>query len=338
MIKTYKILILLIIVQVMTNCSYKSSNKYENVKLENTLILGETEEDINQYFRFPRAVIADKKGNIYICDTGAIEVKKFDKNGKFLWSLNKRGQGPGEFNRPIDIALDKNGNIYVSDQNNRKIEIFSEKGEYKGGFKTEIDAPMEIAVNSKGFIYIELLHSTSENILHKLNSKGELVSSFVKVNKDEESDLIQSAKNGVSFCIDHEDNIIISFRYAYKIQKYSPDEKLLFEVTRKLPYTPKPLKEVHPQPNMIMIEGDVITQDVTVDKKNNIYVLWGGKADEKGLIIDVFNPKGEFLGSFHSGVKPSYNLQRAFLDEDDNLYILEPIEEPKLFRFHIEYR
>lgn len=337
MLKIFKILVLLLIVQVITTCSYKNSKKYENVKLENTLVLGETEEDINQYFRFPRAVIADKKGNIYICDTNGIEVKKYDKNGKFLWSLNKRGQGPGEFNRPIDIALDKIGNIHVSDQNNRKIEIFSEKGEYKGGFKTEIGAPLEIAVNSKGFIYIEFLHSINKNILHKLNSKGELVSSFVKVNKEEENEFIQSAKNRFSFCIDHEDNIIISFRYTYKIQKYSPDEKLLFEVTRKLPYTAKPLKVVYPQPNRMMIEGDVITQDVTVDKKNNIYILWGGKADEKGLIIDVFNQKGEFLGSFRSGVKPSYNLQKVFLDENDNLYILEPLDEPKLFRFHIEY-
>jgi hypothetical protein len=337
MIRIYKILVLILIVQVMTTCSYKNSHKYENIKLENTLTLGESEEDINKFFIFPISVVADKNGNIYICDTNAIEVKKFDKNGKFLWSLNKRGQGPGEFNRPMDIALDKIGNIYVSDQNNRKIEIFSEEGKYKGGFKTETGAPLEIAVNSKGFIYIELLRSTNENILHKLNSKGELVSSFVKVDKEEENDFIQSAKNGVSFCVDHEDNIIISFRYAYKIQKYSPDEKLLFEASRKLPYTPKPLKEVRPQPNMSMIEGDVITQDITVDKKNNIYVLWGGKADEKGLIIDVFNPKGEFLGSFRSGVKPSYNSQRVFLDENDNLYILEPLEEPRLLRFHIEY-
>ncbi len=337
MMKVHKILVVLFTVQVIASCSYKNSNKYENVKLENTLILGETEEDINQYFRFPRAVIADKKGNIYICDTNAVEVKKFDKNGKFLWSLNKKGQGPGEFNRPIDIALDKIGNIYVSDQNNRKIETFSEGGKYKEGFKTEIGAPLEIAVNSKGYIYITLLRSINENILHKLNSKGELVSSFVKVNKEEENDFIQSAKNSVSFCIDHDDNIIISFRYAYKIQKYSPDEKLLFEVTRKLPYTPKPLKEVRPQPNRRMIEGDVITQDMTIDKKNNIYILWGSKPDEKGLVIDVFNPKGEFVGSFRSGVKPSYDLQKVFLEEDDNLYILEPLDEPKLFRFRIKY-
>ncbi len=108
-------------------------------------------------------------------------------------------------------------------------------------------------------------------------------------------------------------------------------------MTRKLPYTPKPLEEVRPQPNIRRIEGDVITQDVTVDKENNIYVLWGSKANEEGLVIDVFDSKGKFLGNFRSGVKPSYNLQKVFLDGNDNLYILEPVEEPKLFRFHIEY-
>lgn len=69
-----------------------------------------------------------------------------------------------------------------------------------------------------------------------------------------------------------------------------------------------------------------------------IFILWGSKADEKGLIIDVFSPKGEFLGNFRSGVKPFFSFKKIFLDNSDNLYVLEPLQEPKLYRFSIEYQ
>lgn len=54
---------------------------------------------------WPRFLDIDSKGNIYIVDTASASVKKFDKNGEFITSFGRQGNGPGEMIRPFMIAL-----------------------------------------------------------------------------------------------------------------------------------------------------------------------------------------------------------------------------------------
>ena len=45
----------------------------------------------------------DILGNIYILDLGHNRIKKFDKYGKFIKNIGRKGKGPGEFNSPNSI-------------------------------------------------------------------------------------------------------------------------------------------------------------------------------------------------------------------------------------------
>ena len=82
-------------------------------------------------FRQVTDVTFDPAGNIYISD-GYINsrIAKADKNGNWLKSWGDRGDKPGEFNTPHNIAADAKGNIYVADRFNRRIQVFDGDGNF----------------------------------------------------------------------------------------------------------------------------------------------------------------------------------------------------------------
>jgi len=82
-------------------------------------------------FRQVTDVTWDPEGNIYISD-GYINsrIAKADKYGNWLKSWGDRGEKPGEFNTPHNIAADAKGNIYVADRFNRRIQVFDREGNF----------------------------------------------------------------------------------------------------------------------------------------------------------------------------------------------------------------
>jgi DNA-binding beta-propeller fold protein YncE len=93
-------------------------------------------------FRQVTDVTWDPAGNIYISD-GYINsrIAKADKNGTWLKSWGDRGEKPGEFNTPHNIAADAKGNIYVADRFNRRIQVFDGDGNFLRAIT--IDVPFD---------------------------------------------------------------------------------------------------------------------------------------------------------------------------------------------------
>lgn len=57
----------------------------------------------------------------YLFDFLSKRILLFNERGKFIKSIDKVGQGPGEYTYPSDIDVDKEGNIYVSDYQSKNI-------------------------------------------------------------------------------------------------------------------------------------------------------------------------------------------------------------------------
>ena len=57
----------------------------------------------------------DRNMNIIICDTGAHNVKVFDREGQLVATIGHEGKGPGEFSSPGGIDINKEGLIVVVD-------------------------------------------------------------------------------------------------------------------------------------------------------------------------------------------------------------------------------
>ena len=72
----------------------------------------------------------DSEGNIYCLNETSNEnfIVKFNKNGNFIISFGRKGQGPGEMNRPYHLELNHQEQIVVTDYLARKLLFFDKQG------------------------------------------------------------------------------------------------------------------------------------------------------------------------------------------------------------------
>ena len=106
----------------------KHSN--QNYELNEILSMGEVESDTNYIFNYLIDLNIDKDFNIYTLDYSDQKVRIYDKNGNFLNSFGKRGQGPGEFLEPTRIWINSKSQILIRDQKSQRIAYFSKDGNY----------------------------------------------------------------------------------------------------------------------------------------------------------------------------------------------------------------
>ncbi|MEO8342615.1 MAG: 6-bladed beta-propeller [Gallionella sp.] len=115
-----------------------------------------------------------KRGQVYVADTHAHDIKVFDDEGKFLKVIGRRGEGDGEFNFPTHLAFaaDK---LYVTDTLNSRIQVFDPDGNMiakfgkRGLFVGDLVRPKGVAVDSASNIYV--IESLFDNLL-VFNNQG----------------------------------------------------------------------------------------------------------------------------------------------------------------------
>ena len=104
------------------------------LELEKDLVIGNPEDERYAFFG-GITVDIDEKGNIYILDMEARRVQKFDKDGKFILSVGRKGQGPGEFENSYFFLVDEKENIFILDYSNRKLNLFDNSGKFVQAIK-----------------------------------------------------------------------------------------------------------------------------------------------------------------------------------------------------------
>jgi hypothetical protein len=142
--------------------------------LEEDLSIGR-EGDENYMFYSGIGLALDSQDNIYALDYGNSRIQKYNKEGQYLQTIGRKGQGPGEFEFPFKFFLDRQDNIYVYDR--RKFKIFNNKGEFLKSVKlrTFID---DFYVSPEGSIFAlsELRDEKgSKQAVVKIDTEGEIV-------------------------------------------------------------------------------------------------------------------------------------------------------------------
>ncbi len=100
-----------------------------------------TDEAMNakDFFAGASDVALDGKGDLYVCDGRANNIKKFSAQGKYLKTIGKQGQGPGDFNNPIEMEI-SGARLYVRELYNQRISVLDSEG----NFIRSVPFPIEI--------------------------------------------------------------------------------------------------------------------------------------------------------------------------------------------------
>ncbi|HEU0055360.1 MAG TPA: 6-bladed beta-propeller [Longimicrobium sp.] len=92
--------------------------------------VGEAEGRSWEVFSEVRQLAFDARDNLYVLDRGNARVLVFDRTGRFVRQVGKRGGGPGEFTSPARLSVTRDGSLVVADQGRRAFSIFDAQGRF----------------------------------------------------------------------------------------------------------------------------------------------------------------------------------------------------------------
>lgn len=258
------------------------------VELEFVQKIGEWETKDDNYMFYPLSAVAkDSKGNIYILDSGNYRIQKFDSNGKYLATIGRQGQGPGEFELPVLLDIDAQGNIYVVDLRGSKIHVFTPEGKYIKTNNVSLQTIREFHVIRSGNIVFNTRHQDAARagapfsawakltpMIKIFNHEGNQLREFLEP-IDFGSPLLNMNDNTIYTAVDPQDNIYLTFLKQNRIEKYTPDGTCIFTANRVLNYkvrTTVVTNDEYGNPRIIKDAGTVISVGIGIDHKNRIWV------------------------------------------------------------------
>jgi sugar lactone lactonase YvrE len=264
--------------------------KKPEVSLDYVKNIGDLEsDDENVLFYMPADMAVDEEGNMYVMDSGNHRIQKFDSEGNFLGTFGRKGQGPGEFQYPHSIDIDDRGFMYISDSGNQKIQILKPDGALEKEIKKTDQAPGIVRIRSDRMImgqgaslYSFSMISMEEEpelpkLIKVLDLDAEIQNEFGD-QKDYKDMLVNRLGNRYHFAVDKESNVYLSFDYQNRIEKYSPEGKLLWRSDRKLNYdvtTPKAKGNISRSGGRMSVrmpQMNNVSSGIAVDHKGRVWV------------------------------------------------------------------
>lgn len=199
--------------------------------LAEDLAIGDEKDEA--YF-FPRGglVNVDDEGTIYFSDFGNRRIQVYDRSGKYVRALGRRGQGPGEYSFPGNILIDEAGNPYVRDS--RALISYDREGIFLK--KTPIKALLMSLMLGPGGTVIGTVQPKDpgegipKNELVVLGPDGERLRTLAVypvygISKDQA--LMHWYTGGIAYCRRSEDSLYYGFSQEYTIHVVDTESRPL---------------------------------------------------------------------------------------------------------------
>jgi hypothetical protein len=297
-------------------------------------ISSENQTDTAAYMKRPMSITEDSSGNIFILDILSMSVKKFDSEGKFVKSIGRAGQGPGELFYP-SFAYINDDTLKVFSAPSRKISKFDPEGNFYSDQILETEAQLQNTKvsrdNSKIASYVvkqiqnegqmpdidfglNIISTEGLKPAASLNSRvlsmqdlmagkvdiNDLVIPFVPGNE-----YVYVSENSDSqyriFAYDYEGNKKFEIRKAFKNIRYEKEEKEKYEEEmKKMSRGVEEIKVGNFKKAIVSMHTDRYGRLLVVPSVDR-------NTDPNGVYIDIFKD-GKFLNRVDYPIQDKENI------------------------------
>lgn len=205
-------------------------------------------EDEHLAFNYPSGVAVDRDGNIYVLDSANARIQKFGPDGRYLATIGRKGQGPGEFIMPDAIHFDKDGNLVVADSAQARIHVIIGGGKDARSIvvKEELISDVrplaggDFAGKASTYSFPRPNQPAKKpdemRLFRRMAADGRIAGSFGRLTDFGEA-MTNAMGNATEFDVDGQGAFLVSFSGQNRIDKYAPDGKLVWRADRPLNYS-----------------------------------------------------------------------------------------------------
>jgi hypothetical protein len=293
-------------VKIISNPDYPRDGKFNHELIEE-LSIGLEDGDENYILNRPHAINVDINGTIYILDWGDINIKVYDKHGKFLRTIGRKGMGPGEINQPplyFDLSFD--GKIYIADSRNKRVAIFDTSGSHISGFSIYDGLLSNIKIFNNDTIFISKRFYEDEIrklSIYKYNLDGKELLNYglfklhqpIIIKRDEKSSSSVSspyAPNTV-WTVSSDGFLYTGYGEPYQIKVFDLDGKIMHKFGRE--HNPVPITYKRDRLEGLPTHKSAFTRYWTFDQDGNLWIEIYTDDEIKDHVYDIFSPDGIYL-------------------------------------------
>ncbi len=252
-------------------------------------------DDENVAFDMPVDMAVDAGGRLHVLDSGNARVQVFGPDGRYVRTIGRRGQGPGEFADPNSIAVDRQGRIYVLDDAQKRVQVFTPAGEVVRTIpvtrlrleRLRLLGSGSLATLGYGFLGTQGVakEKTPPKLVRLLGPDLEVVGEFGDP-FDYGEELTNRIANSVSFEVDDRDRISLAFFFQNRIEQYSSAGRLLWRADRPLDYSTKLIEKGRQEVTATSVRYfgpklNRVADGLAVDGRDRVWVLTRGRQIRK---------------------------------------------------------
>ena len=306
------------------------------LELKEELLIGGPEAKGQEVFDDIGEFVVDDAGNFYISDRKEDHIKVFDGAGRYLRTIGRHGQGPGEFEGIAGLSIvSLTGELVVYDVLQMRFSFFKTDGTYVRDLRYEEPRLGYARLDSKGNVYasatifdMETFRSEEKTIY--LNREATDPFMLTKEERVSEPNKIEIFMPKPFWTLDFSDNFIYGHSREYEIQFFKAGTHKLFKKIRKV-YDPIPVSEDDIKEfrkpefssiSMVFAKEHAAFRPFFISDTGHLFVETYEKAGDGYFIHDIFDKDGRLLARMPlrpRGLKVSQGKYYA-LEKDENGY------------------
>jgi len=306
-----------------------------------------------------REIEVDANGNIYAVEFKENHIRVFDRNGLYLRTIGRPGQGPGEFGEPGNVHVNPAGEVMATDGGSQSVKVFSPDGTYLRQYFLKAFYPVKMDYSREGdLLYVMTFSMEPPGFqLFRLDSRtGESLSLATWPMPLPDPKRASIFDPIMSFAVMPDDRLLYGCpTEGYEIQIFSPQgrlekkifkdwdpqpvmaqekEAILSEMKKRSPSNQPPLDFPKFNPPYRVVKSDDLGRIIV-----HVYSEYAAEPSQKTeTLFDVFDNEGRYIARFHHPFKTL--IEKPMLWKGGKFYTIEQDEDGYLYivRYAVEFK